>query len=344
MRKYKTGNVLLAIFTAILAFMGALGGSFLTGYLNKNLWERQNVYEQKKQIFDQRIKLIERISRIVNLSPQMLHYQSYVQLQSSLMNEYIACTKKPSRACNKPDDPKTVLEISNKQTDLNAEFSSAVQLVSMYFGEKTKVAATELSQKHPWWEIGEPSFRQLLRTMNDELYYFEPQGSISSNKERNITVELKDIIYGFGILLTFIVGAWNLFNNYKISRKTTFINTVTAERVKWIEQLRQDISSFSGLTHTWCFSELEGKPDENEILKEVDRLRHVIRLRLNPEGEHDQKIEVLIQKIPKLTHISNREELQQALEDLTVTTQKLLKDEWEKVKKEAKEGDLEKDA
>lgn len=343
MRKNKTENILIAVLTAVLAFMGALGGSFLTGYLNKNLWEHQIIYEQKKQIFDQRIKLIERISRIVNLSPQMLHYQSYLNLQPKLLNEYAVCSKKQSSVCIKPDDPKTVLEISNKQTDLNAEFSSAVQLVSMYFGDKTKNAAEELAQKHPWWEIGEPSFRQLLRSMSEELYYFKPQDNISSNKEKKNAVEFKDIIYGFGILLTFIVGVWNLLNNYKISRKTTFINTVTAERVKWIEQLRQDISSFSGLTHTWCFSELKGKPEENEVLKEVDRLRHVIRLRLNPEGEHDQKIEELIRRIPKLTHISNREELGQALEELTVTTQLLLKNEWEKVKEEAKAGDLAKD-
>ncbi len=119
-----------------------------------------------------------------------------------------------------------------------------------------------------------------------------------------------------------------------------FINTVTSQRIKWIEQLRQDISRFSGLTHTWCFSELEGKPEEHDVLKEIDRLHHVIRLRLNPAGEHDKKIEQLLDKIPRLTHISKREELVQALNELTSTTQLLLKQEWEKVKAESKYGDI----
>ncbi|TAM46545.1 MAG: hypothetical protein EPN55_05175 [Gammaproteobacteria bacterium] len=155
-------------------------------------------------------------------------------------------------------------------------------------------------------------------------------------------MEDKDLIYGLGILLTVALGVWNLVANYRASRKTSFINTVTSQRVKWIEQLRQDVSSFSGLTHTWCCSELEGKPEEKEILKEIDRLRHVIRLRLNPDGTHDRKIAQLIRKIPDLTHISQRDELTEALEELTTTTQLLLKEEWEKVKAESKDGDLQK--
>ena len=150
----------------------------------------------------------------------------------------------------------------------------------------------------------------------------------------------KDFIYGLGILLTFVLGVNNLVANYRASRKTSFINTVTSQRVKWIEQLRQDVSSFSGLTHTWCYSELEGTPEEKEVLKEIDRLRHVICLRLNPGGIHDQKIAQLIRKIPELTHISKRAELTEALEELTATTQLLLKEEWEKVKAESKDGDL----
>ncbi len=153
-------------------------------------------------------------------------------------------------------------------------------------------------------------------------------------------MEGKDIIYGLGILLTFALGVWNLVTNYRLTRRTSFINTVTNQRVKWIEQLRQDISAFSGLTHTWCFSELEGKPEELEVLKEIDRLQHVIRLRLNPDGTHDRKIAPLIRRIPDLTHISKREELTAALEELITTTQQLLKEEWEKVKAEAKRGDL----
>ena len=151
---------------------------------------------------------------------------------------------------------------------------------------------------------------------------------------------MKDTFYSIGILLTFVVAVWNIINNFRLSRRTAFINTVTTERVKWIEKLRGNISAFCGLTYTWCFSELEGKPNELEFLQQIDKLRYLIRLQLNPEGDHDKTIELLIAKIPDLTHASQQDELRHALNELIVTTQKLLKEEWDKVKEESKHGDL----
>jgi len=181
--------------------------------------------------------------------------------------------------------------------------------------------------------------------MSSSVYYMEPNNTqlVHFVSTAGGHVEIKDIVYAISILLTFLLGVWSLVQSYRVARKTKFIDIVTSQRVKWIEQLRQDISSFSGLTYTWCFSEIEGKPQEYEVLKEIDRLRHVIRLRLNPTGKHDQMIEQLIAKIPNLTHISQREQLTKALKELTITTQKLLKEEWDKVKLEAEHGNLKKD-
>ena len=46
----------------------------------------------------------------------------------------------------------------------------------------------------------------------------------------------KEYIYGFGIIATFALGLWNIAKNYRLSKKTTFINTVTNERIKWMEK------------------------------------------------------------------------------------------------------------
>ncbi len=158
------------------------------------------------------------------------------------------------------------------------------------------------------------------------------------------TLEPKDYILGAGVVVTLVLGIWNAIANHRSSRRTAFINTVTSQRIKWIEQLRQDVSAFSGLTRTWCFSVLEGKPQEYDALKEIDRLRHVIRLRLNPAGIQDRKIEKLIEEIPSLTHESQREKLVKALDELTRTTQLLLKEEWKKVKDESKHGAIDSSA
>jgi hypothetical protein len=59
---------------------------------------------------------------------------------------------------------------------------------------------------------------------------------------------------------------------------------------------------------------------------------------LNPEGLNDKKIIELIDKIPDLT--GDRQELNDAMAELINTSQLLLKEEWEKVKKESIEGNL----
>ena len=56
-------------------------------------------------------------------------------------------------------------------------------------------------------------------------------------------MEPKDYVLGVGVLVTFILGIWNVVANWRSSRRTAFINTVTAERVKWLGTLRENISA-----------------------------------------------------------------------------------------------------
>jgi len=158
-------------------------------------------------------------------------------------------------------------------------------------------------------------------------------------------MEPKDYFYAIGIIATAIVSVWNIVNHYKTNKKTSFINTVTSERVKWLDKLRKNISDFCGLTHTWTRSNVQGTPEELRILEEIDKLRYLIRLQLNPkivngEPNADKQIEELIAEIPNLTDISERNELDSAMNDLIIISQVLLKEEWEKVKEESKKGDI----
>ena len=155
----------------------------------------------------------------------------------------------------------------------------------------------------------------------------------------------KDYFYAIGILVTGAIGVWNALNHHKTNKKTAFINTVTSERVKWLDKLRHNISSFCGLTYTWTRSLHEEQGEKAKLLEKIDKLRFLIRLQLNPKVEDgqpntDKKIEDLIAKIPELTDISYREELDIAMNDLIVESQTLLKNEWDKVKEESKVGDL----
>ena len=153
--------------------------------------------------------------------------------------------------------------------------------------------------------------------------------------------ELKDLFYAVGIVATFLIGLGNIVYNIHINRRTTYINSVTAERVKWINALRENISKYAGLTYNWVISEVEEGSDESkEILKEIDQVRILIQLQLNPSEELSQKIISWIDQVSRHTHESQKDKLKDDLKGLVADVQKLLKEEWDKVKDEAEKGRL----
>ena len=151
-------------------------------------------------------------------------------------------------------------------------------------------------------------------------------------------LELKDFVVALGIAVTLLLGLWNLWVSHRTSRRTSFVNTVTSQRIKWVEQLRQDIGAFSGLAYHWSCTNIEGEEEKRKIIIELDRLRYVIRLRLNPKGALDAKIEKLVESISRVSE--DQDEVTKILEELTVASQALLKEEWDKVKAESEYGPL----
>jgi hypothetical protein len=139
-----------------------------------------------------------------------------------------------------------------------------------------------------------------------------------------------------------IVGIISIFISYHLNRKTNFINVVTSERIRWMGNLRESISTLCGLTYHWTITQID--PVENQqILKEIDRLRMLVKLQLNPyEPEHKDIIN-LVDEIPNFTCPKQKDELHKILNEIVTKNQSLLKDVWELVKKEAKEGDLTKE-
>lgn len=149
----------------------------------------------------------------------------------------------------------------------------------------------------------------------------------------------------FIAVLALVVSAISILLNFRLNKKTLFINTVTAERVKWLDKLRKNISSFCGLSYHWALTENKLDPKKRqEILEELDKLRWEIRLQLNPfnpkEKEIYEKIIEHLEKIPDLANPQQIAKLKDSINSLISVSQKLLKNEWEKVKDEAEKGRL----
>lgn len=139
-----------------------------------------------------------------------------------------------------------------------------------------------------------------------------------------------------GIGLTFFVGVFNLIVTFRNVRKTAFINSVTASRIKYIQDLRDSISRFCALVNSYS-NRISKLSYEQlwELHKEADTLKFQIRLYLNPEDEYwDNKIINLIDQIMLKTDKDPTEHIK----ELIMITQYLLKLEWEGAKRESEIG------
>jgi hypothetical protein len=144
-----------------------------------------------------------------------------------------------------------------------------------------------------------------------------------------------------GLLLTFLLGIWNLVCNFRNNKRTTFINTVTSERIKWIQNTRDVISTLCGRSYYWLMTQDEISQEEsNDVRKEIDKLRMLVKLQLNPKSDKDAKIISLIDEMPQYTDKQHEEKMKLLLSKIVEESQSLLKDEWDKVRDEAVYGDL----
>jgi hypothetical protein len=148
-----------------------------------------------------------------------------------------------------------------------------------------------------------------------------------------------------GIAATLAISLITLIFTIRNAKKTSFLNSVTASRIKYIQDIRNSISRFCGLAHTYNLSIGGSSSALNaDLYKEVDNLRYLIRLYLNPEDEGwDRRIISLCDDV--IQHSDGPiTELTKAIDDLVAITQYLLKLEWEGVKREAESGILSKKA
>jgi hypothetical protein len=156
--------------SVVLAFLGALGGSMVSGMYQKNLWENQIIYEKKKTVLEQRVALLEKLSRLANTASQMRTYNDYLILQANLAQIYTECEKAKQKSCIKPDDAKTVSEVNIKRSELNSGYSSTLQLIKVFFSPAIQLKLKELASQKDWWSPeAEPKFRALIAKMSEEI-------------------------------------------------------------------------------------------------------------------------------------------------------------------------------
>ncbi len=120
-----------------------------------------------------------------------------------------------------------------------------------------------------------------------------------------------------------------------ISRRSSFITAVTAERSKWIDKLRENIAELLGTCGAMRLALPDVTSGEARGRREkADRLIALITMQLNPGNLIDANMIGLLPLFA--TRTESQDEDYRGLEKAFVRhAQFLLKEEWEKVKFEA---------
>lgn len=146
-----------------------------------------------------------------------------------------------------------------------------------------------------------------------------------------------------GVILSFLVGSAGLWVGLTNSRRTNYINSITAARIKYIQEIRNRISELCGLAYSYNMTlftshSLAATPEKQfEMQREFDRLKYLIKLHLNPNEIYwDDKMLKLVDEIIDL----KEDDPKAKINELIIITQYLLKMEWDGVKLESKKGIL----
>jgi hypothetical protein len=120
-----------------------------------------------------------------------------------------------------------------------------------------------------------------------------------------------------------------------IAGRARYQNTVTAERVKWINALRELMAEFLAVTIDARFKAEDRKLVADELRKHSHQLSLQLGMQLNPSGEIERNILRLLQPYVAALADPRREDHAPYMHAIFAHSQFLFKEEWEKVKAES---------
>lgn len=140
-------------------------------------------------------------------------------------------------------------------------------------------------------------------------------------------------------ILAAIAATFGALASLLVSGRTVYINSVTAERSRWIEKLRGNIGKLSTALIYLHLSikakELDDSSKDRLQAKTVELLEAIseLGLQLNPNGLIDGNVLRIVELI--INAVEDQKRLDEAHTLLMTHSRWLLKEEWEKVKAEA---------
>lgn len=170
----------VALIAAMLAFVGAIGGTLLTGFYQGRQWKQSAKHEMQKLILQKRIEIIERTSKILNKSgvAEMLSGELDLRRKELELGKEVAAAALGSKSARTAVDkmnPDSVFgkfkEARLTLLEFHSEFAATLQLAKLFFGPSTNKAIDNMTKDPNWWQAKPDTKSALLQAMNSELTY-----------------------------------------------------------------------------------------------------------------------------------------------------------------------------
>jgi hypothetical protein len=160
-------KIFLAIFVAVLSFMGGAAGTILTSKFEMEKMQVETAISIKRELFAKRIDLLERTIKVINRL-QVVGFYKFTGI-FSLEN----CNKLIKSGNAETSVLAILIEGVVKLKETEAELSTIMALDAQYFGPKTKKAIDELKKSmrssQDWWVINKKISQDLIDSISEEL-------------------------------------------------------------------------------------------------------------------------------------------------------------------------------
>jgi hypothetical protein len=142
------------------------------------------------------------------------------------------------------------------------------------------------------------------------------------------------IIVAFIALLGVVLKA---VSDWFATSRSKYVDVVATERIKWVGELRKDLAEFGfnldEVSHQ-CRQRPLDKAAANNALEEVNKRLAIIQLKLNLDHRLDRTLYALLTRSVFVARTGMLQEYADAKSLMTQVCGFLLKDEWEKAKRE----------
>lgn len=158
----------VAVVAGLLAFVGAIGGTFLSSELEEDRGRKAFEREHRSQMLQLRLSILESCERARFEAPRLKTLKDFRDLQYRRNSEL----EKTGAPLDEFTPKIYTVEMQREYAQIESDQMICQQMSSLMFGPKSRQASASVGIQ-TWENVNDPNLERLFDAMADELTYFQ---------------------------------------------------------------------------------------------------------------------------------------------------------------------------